>query len=46
MPEAIAFIMKIFGVFFSHLSPDGFFVLFVIKVIARVTGRERDPVVS
>ena len=45
MPEAIAFIMKIFG-FFSHLSPKGFFVLFVIKVIARVTGRERDPVVS
>ena len=44
MPQAIAFTMKIFV--FSHLSSNGFFVLFVIKVIARVTRRERDPVVS
>ena len=45
MPEAIAFTIK-FLFFFSHLSSNGFFVLFVINVRARVKGRERDQVVS
>ena len=44
MPEEIALTMNIF-VFFTFVL-QRFFVLFVIKVIARVTGRERDPVVS
>ena len=45
MPKAIAFTIKCLF-FFSHLSSNGFFVLFVINVRARVKGRERDPFVS